>query len=221
MIVSLPTEEETHPGFPERQGREGRATTYREDPREYIAISVLRFGVAVVVTADDEPDQATIYQETFPIASEVAEEFLAWVRAGANQPWLPARHEGVRRDGIPALINVETGAVAEPRLSWNPPLRVLGIPDEAAASATQLGEIFDHLASGDSPTTAETLLSNARAALSRRPRRTPGITIGQTRHMPFCLQPSPARFRSSPLCATARRPRCGPSSTSSSTAPET
>lgn len=165
VIVSLPTEEETHPGFPERQGREGRATTYREDPREYIAISVLRFEVAVVVTAHDEPDQATIYQETFPIASEVAEEFLAWVRAGANQPWLPARHEGVRRDGVPALINAETGAVAEPRLSWNPPLTVLGIPDEAAASATQLAEIFDRLASGDSPTTAETLLSNARAAL--------------------------------------------------------
>jgi hypothetical protein len=121
VAIALPNDQEVYTGFPPERTtpRSGRVVAWLEDPPETLAVMVESFEVTVDVSA--EVPSNDVIAGAFPLATQIAEEFLTWVRVGANQAWLPREHEGIRLNGPTRLLLADTGAEVEPqsfRQAW-------------------------------------------------------------------------------------------------------
>jgi hypothetical protein len=167
--IALPTDTEVYTGFPpaEPSPRSGRVVAWEEDPPRTLAVTVDRFEVTVDVSA--EAPSGDLIAEAFPLAAEVAEEFLTWVRVGASQTWLPNEHEGVTLGGPTRLLHADTGKEVQPRVAWQPPHAVFGTPASESVDLETLNDLVGSIAAGVRPSVAATLLSDAHGVMAPPP----------------------------------------------------
>jgi hypothetical protein len=170
ITLSLPSIEESYKGFPpERLGvRVGRVVELKHD--EPILISVERFAITFGVNPDSElgadndwKAAADLLSDLYAIAVDVAQDFMNVVRVQGGQFWLPAQHEGVRRDGLISLYRVDTRERLP--ISWNPPLSITVFGEEEAADHDELAELLEMASERKEPRLAATLLADARGVL--------------------------------------------------------
>lgn len=165
VAIALPSDDELYQGFPPEQRtlRAGRIVAWREDPREIYAVVVERFEVSVDIDAD--APASDVIGKAFPLAAEIAEEFLTWVRVGGHEPWLPQEHEGVELAGVTRLLHADTGQEVDPRVAWNPSHVLRAIPSSLAVTVPDLNDFVGAIAGEVRPSTAAKLLSDASAAI--------------------------------------------------------
>jgi hypothetical protein len=174
ITLSLPSFEESYEGFPpERLGvRVGRIVGLRHD--QPTLVSVERFAVTFGVTSDcelgpsDDWKGATdLLAALYTTATDIAQDFVNAVRVRGGQFWLPAQHEGVRRDGLISLYRADTRERLA--LSWNPPLTITVFREEQAADHDELAELLELVAEKKEPGLASALLADARGVLIPQP----------------------------------------------------
>jgi hypothetical protein len=170
ITLSLPSLEESYEGFPpDRLGvRVGRVVGRMRD--EPTLVSVERFAITFGVTPDYElgPDDdwkgaTDLLAALYAIARDIAQDFVNAVRVRGGQVWLPAQHEGVRRDGLISIYRA--GTRERLPLSWNPPLSITVFGEEQATARDELAGLLDLVAEKKEPGLAATLLADARGIL--------------------------------------------------------
>lgn len=170
VALSLPSLEESYEGFPpEHLGvRVGHIVGLMHD--KPTLISVQRFAVTFGVTVEGElgadgdwKGASELLSGLYTAAVDIAQDFLNAVRVQGGQFWLPAQHEGVRRDGLISIYRADT----HERLpySWNPPLVVIAHGEESAADADGLAVLLEMVAEGRKASLATALLADARGVL--------------------------------------------------------
>jgi len=133
---------------------------------EVITAVIDTFAVRVGVTPD-EPPVKEVVEKSFPIAVEIAEPFMVWVRTRGGQYWLPRRHEGVETAGLYGrLVLHETYEEVSPEARWFPGHALMARRPDEAIAVEDLDEIVAATDQGVDPPPEDMLLADALATVT-------------------------------------------------------
>lgn len=152
--------------LPDERWKRARLTHGFAERDEVAAASVERFEVRVRVEPDSDLPASELIRDAFPLAATAAERFLGSIRTGAHQYWLPAQHEGISLADTAQLVVAGTYNEVSREARLQPGHMAIGVSLDNAAKPSDVDEAFQNTKAGVDPPVVDTLLADARMALS-------------------------------------------------------